>query len=62
MTQEERNEEAAVTEEFEELRRQGTTLEEIGLSRARTAEKVGVAEELDRVETEKGGVRHVEEA
>jgi len=62
MTQDERNEEAAKTLEFEEMRAQGVSLAEIGLIRSRGGD---VKEILDVQETEvheKDSVRHVEEA
>lgn len=60
MSQEERNEEAALTLEFEEMRAQGVSLAEIGTGRAKIASS---SEDVVENETdEKGSVRHVEEA
>lgn len=60
MSQEERNEEAALTLEFEEMRAQGVSLLDIGVGRAKL---VGSEEEVaaDQVD-EKGAVRYIEEA
>ncbi|KAK4542483.1 hypothetical protein LTR36_006735 [Oleoguttula mirabilis] len=54
MTQEERNEEAIVAQEFEEMRARGVSLTEIGTGRARVDEKVEKMEVQEKVE-------HVEE-
>lgn len=64
MTQEERNEEAIVAQEFEEMRAQGVSLAEIGVGRARADEKAAPMETAEFIEHvgEKNGVRHVEEA
>lgn len=62
MTQEERNEEASKTLEFEEMRARGVSLAEIGRIRSRGGD---VKEMLDVQETEvheKDSVRHVEQA
>ncbi|KAK5123664.1 hypothetical protein LTR85_002300 [Meristemomyces frigidus] len=61
MTQEERNKEAIIAEEFEEMRARGVSLAEIGAGRARADEKMGVGEEVEHVE-EKTAVGHIEEA
>lgn len=53
MTQEERNEEAAATQEFEDLRAQGVSLQEIGANRARMegkSEKMELADEVEQLE------------
>ena len=54
MTQEERNEEAAISEEFEEMRARGVHLAEIGIGRARMEDKL---EKMESAET----AQHVEE-
>lgn len=65
MTQEERNQEAAATLEFEELRAQGVSLQEIGQNRVRMegkSEKLDLADEIEHVEgdEEKATMRHAE--
>ena len=65
MSQEERNAEAAISEEFEELRAQGVHLADIGVSRAKMGDKLEKMEmEEERAEhiEGKGVVQRVEEA
>lgn len=61
MSQEERNEEAALSEQYEQMRAQGVSLAEIGVGRAKG---VGLGEEPGMNETveEKAALRHVERA
>ena len=54
MTQAERNEEAAATLEYEQMRRQGVNLEEIGAGRVKLAKQDDgeiVAEHVDDIES-----------
>ncbi|KAI6871853.1 hypothetical protein D0864_09907 [Hortaea werneckii] len=64
MTQEERNEEAAATQEFEDLRAQGVSLQEIGANRARMegkSEKMDLADEVEQLEDmEKAAMKRAE--
>lgn len=50
MTQEERNEEANISQEFEEMRARGVRLAEIGAGRARMDEKVEKLEMGEKIE------------
>jgi MFS transporter, SHS family, lactate transporter len=60
MTQEEREEEAAVTLEFEAMRAQGVSLQEIGAGRAK---KIDSTEEVvDEKKGEVPRVGHIEDA
>ncbi|TKA25313.1 hypothetical protein B0A50_06217 [Salinomyces thailandicus] len=63
MTQEERHEEAAATREFEELRAQGVSLQEIGMQRARMEGKEGMEKEFVEdvgEDMEKATMKHAE--
>lgn len=63
MSQEERNEEAILAQEYEAMRARGVSLLEIGTGRARMdekAEKMGMTEDAEHVE--KGAVGHIEVA
>ena len=61
MSQEERNEENALAQEYERMRGEGVSLREIGISRAKGVE-MSPAVTRDEKAGEKDDIRHIEDA
>lgn len=61
MSQEERNEENALAQEYERMRAEGVSLKEIGAGRAKGME-IGSAAAPSQKADEKDAIRHVEQA